>query len=229
MKDRTSLQRQLAALQEDLQAKQAEMAAQRQDLDYRQHLLRFAAGQAPCPAHALRHPVQHMYPYLSALPWLCSGRNLGYSQHLLHPWCSCLPCLKKRAICPGPISTCASVLKECQALRCSYRRCSPGGARVARSQGEGIGCHGLRAAADRASDRRSRRCQGGGIAGVTGHLQSRGTHPRRSDLSSAVAIPGSGSFTADPSPRKMTGMSGAGRLSGDGRGDCSGRDERCLL
>ena len=52
MKDRAALQRQLAALQEDLQAKQAQMAAQRQDLDYRQHLLRVAAGQAPCPAHA---------------------------------------------------------------------------------------------------------------------------------------------------------------------------------
>lgn len=66
MKDRASLLRQLAALQEDLQAKQAEMAAQRQDLDYRQHLLRFAAGQAPCPAHAWWPLMQHIYPYLSA-------------------------------------------------------------------------------------------------------------------------------------------------------------------
>ena len=44
MKEKASLHQQLAALQEDLQAKQAQMVAQRKDLDYRQHLLQYAAG-----------------------------------------------------------------------------------------------------------------------------------------------------------------------------------------
>lgn len=44
MKEKASLHQQLAALQEDLQAKQAQIVAQRKDLDYRQHLLQYAAG-----------------------------------------------------------------------------------------------------------------------------------------------------------------------------------------
>ena len=48
MKDKASLHRQLAALQEDLQAKQAQISSQRKDLEYRQHLLQFAAGLQPC-------------------------------------------------------------------------------------------------------------------------------------------------------------------------------------
>lgn len=44
MKEKASLHQQLVALQEDLQAKQALIVAQRKDLDYRQHLLQYAAG-----------------------------------------------------------------------------------------------------------------------------------------------------------------------------------------
>ena len=44
IKEKASLHRQLAALQEDLQAKQAQIVAQRKDVNYRQHLLQYAAG-----------------------------------------------------------------------------------------------------------------------------------------------------------------------------------------
>jgi hypothetical protein len=49
MKEKALLHRQLAALQEDLQAKQAQITAQRKDLEYRQHLLQYAAGLCICP------------------------------------------------------------------------------------------------------------------------------------------------------------------------------------
>ena len=48
MKEKASLHQQLAALQEDLQVKQAQIVAQRKDLDYRQHLLQYAAGPCSC-------------------------------------------------------------------------------------------------------------------------------------------------------------------------------------
>lgn len=49
MKEKASLHRQLAALQEDLQAKQAQITTQRKDLEYRQHLLQYAAGSCTIP------------------------------------------------------------------------------------------------------------------------------------------------------------------------------------
>ena len=62
MKEKALLHRQLAGLQEDLQAKQAQIVAQRKDLDYRQHLLQYAAGLSsfsfPC-LRARMLPILH--------------------------------------------------------------------------------------------------------------------------------------------------------------------------